>query len=100
MKFCSDCGQQLTQGVPENFCPNCGQDLKKGGVREGGEATLEPEENRRGINISRTQSDVMSVGFSGSGNIIGKNIVVGSGTINVSQQELAKIKNIQNMQEL
>jgi hypothetical protein len=91
MKFCSDCGQQLTTGT-ENFCPNCGQDLKKGGVRGGGEATLEPEENRSGINISGTQGDVMGVGFSGSGSIIGKNIVVGSGTINVSQQELAKIQ--------
>jgi zinc-ribbon domain len=90
MKFCSDCGQQLTTGT-ENFCPNCGQDLKKGGVR-GGEATLEPEENRSGINISGTQGDVMGVGFSGNSHIIGKNIVVGSGTINVSQQELAKIQ--------
>jgi hypothetical protein len=91
MKFCSECGQQLNTGT-ENFCPNCGQDLKKGGVRAGGEATLEPEENRSGINISGTQGDVIGTGFSGSGNIIGKNIVVGSGTINVSQQELEKIQ--------
>ena len=91
MKFCSECGQQLTTGT-ENFCPNCGQDLKKGGVRGGGEATLELEENRSGVNISGTQGDVMGVGVSGSGNVIGKNIVVGSGTINVSQQELAKIQ--------
>jgi zinc-ribbon domain len=92
MKFCSDCGQELTTGT-ENFCPNCGQDLRKGRVRAGGgEATLEPEENRSGINISGTQGDVIGTDFSGSGNIIGKNIVVGSGTINVSQQELAKIQ--------
>ena len=91
MKFCSECGQQLTTGT-ENFCPNCGQDLKKGGVRGGGKATLEPGENRSGINISGTQGDVMGVDFSGSGNITGKNIVVGSGTINVSQHELAKIQ--------
>jgi hypothetical protein len=91
MKFCSECGQQLTTGT-ENFCPNCGQDLKDGvGVR-GGERTFEPEEKRRGINISGAQGDVIGTGFSGSGNIIGKNIVVGSGTINVSQQELAKIQ--------
>ncbi|HZD82201.1 MAG TPA: zinc ribbon domain-containing protein [Nitrososphaeraceae archaeon] len=89
MKYCPDCGEHLILGT-EKFCPNCGQDLTKGEVRE--EATLEPEENRRGINISGTQRDVMGFGFSGSGNIIGKNIVVGSGTINVSQQELAKIQ--------
>ena len=89
MKYCPDCGEHLILGT-EKFCPNCGQDLTKGEVRE--EGTLEPEENRRGINISGTQRDVMGFGFSGSGNIIGKNIVVGSGTINVSQQELAKIQ--------
>jgi len=89
MKYCPDCGEHLILGT-EKFCPNCGQDLTKGEVRE--EATLEPEENRRGINISGTQRDVIGFGFSGSGNIIGKNIVVGSGTINVSQQELAKIQ--------
>jgi len=90
MKLCSDCGQQLSLGT-EKFCPNCGQDLMKGGAR-GGEAMLETEENRRGINISGTEGDVMGVGFSGNSNIIGKNIVVGSGTINVNQQELAKIQ--------
>ena len=89
MKYCPDCGEHLILGT-EKFCPNCGQDLTKGEVRE--EGTLEPEENRRGINISGTQRDVIGFGFSGSGNIIGKNIVVGSGTINVSQQELAKIQ--------
>lgn len=31
------------------------------------------------------------VGFSGSDNIVGKNIVVGSGTINVSKQELSRV---------
>jgi len=89
MKYCPDCGEHLILGT-EKFCPNCGQDLTKGEVRE--EGTLELEENRRGINISGTQRDVIGFGFSGSGNIIGKNIVVGSGTINVSQQELAKIQ--------
>ena len=89
MMFCSECGQQLATGY-EKFCPNCGQDLKKGGVKE--QAKLEPEEKRSGINISGTQGDVIGTGFSGSGNIIGKNIVVGSGTINISQQELAKIQ--------
>ena len=87
MKFCSECGQELTTGT-ENFCPNCGQNLKKGG-----ESTLEPEENRRGINISGTQGDIIGTGFSGPSNIIGKNIVVGSGTINVAETQLQKIPN-------
>jgi hypothetical protein len=43
------------------------------------------------IHIQDTGGDVIGVGVRGSGNIIGKNIVVGSGTINVSQQELTKI---------
>lgn len=47
--------------------------------------------NKDSINISGNQGDVFGVGFSGSGNVIGKNIVIGSGTINVSKQELAKV---------
>src|SRR5919199_2308871 len=84
MVFCSNCGSQLSLGT-EKFCPNCGQELSKGGRRE--------EENREGINISGTHGDVMGVGVSGSGNIIGKNIVVGSGTISVSEQRLTQIQN-------
>src|ERR1051326_7712923 len=88
MPFCSSCGQQLTIGT-EKFCPNCGQDLKK----EGGEAeaTITNHNVRDSINIQGTGGGVFGVGVRGSGNIIGKNIVVGSGTINVSQQELSKI---------
>jgi hypothetical protein len=40
-----------------------------------------------------THGDVIGVGVSGSGNIIGKNIVVRSGTINVSEQHLKQIQN-------
>jgi zinc ribbon protein len=86
MVFCSNCGSQLSSGT-ERFCPQCGYDLSKGGRRE----SPQVEESRGGRNISETHGDVMGVGVSGSGNIIGKNIVVGSGTINVSQNELAKI---------
>ena len=82
MPFCSNCGQQLTIGT-EKFCPNCGQDLKVGGATK--------DNAGDSINIQGTGGDVIGVGVRGSGNIIGKNIVVGSGTINVSQQELSKI---------
>jgi zinc ribbon protein len=84
MIFCSKCGSQLSLGT-EKFCPNCGYDLSKGGIRE--------EENRGGMNINGTQGDVIGAGVSGTGNIIGKNIVVGDGTINVSEQQLTQIQN-------
>ena len=84
MVFCSNCGSQLTLGT-EKFCPQCGNDLSKGGRIQ----NLQTQEG--GINISGTSGDVMGVGVSGSGNVIGKNIVVGSGTISVNEQQLAKL---------
>jgi hypothetical protein len=83
MTFCGNCGQQLPTGT-EKFCPNCGYDLKKGGAATSGRVG-------ESINIQGTDGDVIGVGVSGSGNIFGKNIVVGSGTINVSQHELSRI---------
>jgi zinc-ribbon domain len=80
MTFCSNCGQQLTVGT-EKFCPNCGQDLKIGGAVS---VSRNPS-----INIGNTQGDVMGVGFSGDGNIIGKNITVGS--VGIGEQQLQKI---------
>jgi hypothetical protein len=47
----------------------------------------------RGINISGTHGDVIGVGVTGSGNITGKNIIVGDGTINASEQRLTEIQN-------
>jgi hypothetical protein len=84
MTFCYNCGQQLTTGT-EKFCPNCGKDLNSSD-------RINVPDLRGRINITDLRGDVIGVGVSGSGNIIGKNIVVGSGTINVSQQELAKIQ--------
>jgi hypothetical protein len=88
MAFCSNCGTQLSLGT-EKFCPGCGYDLSKGG-RVG---TPEHQESRQGINITGTHGDVIGTGVSGAGNIIGKNIVVGDGTINVSEQRLTQIQN-------
>jgi hypothetical protein len=45
----------------------------------------------KGINISGNSGDIIGVGVSGSNNTIGKNIVIGSGTINVSEQRMQKI---------
>jgi hypothetical protein len=53
----------------------------------------EEKKESQGINISGTHGDVFGVGVSGSGNIIGKNIVIGSGTINVNETQLQKIPN-------
>ena len=43
--------------------------------------------------ISDVQGDIIGGSISGSGNIVGKNIVVGPGTINISEQRLEKIQN-------
>jgi hypothetical protein len=80
MKFCPECGHQFTAGN-EKFCPICGYDINKGGGIS---------RDRNSVNIENTGGDIFGVGVSGSGHTIGKNIVVGSGTISVSQQELEK----------
>ena len=81
MAFCFNCGYQLSSTFEEKFCPSCGQDLSDRATSS----------RRDSINISGNPGDVFGVGFSGSGNVIGKNIVIGSGTINVSKQELTKV---------
>jgi hypothetical protein len=49
-------------------------------------------EDKDNISISNTEGDVFGVGVSGPGNIIGKDIVVGNGTINVDVDTLSKIE--------
>ena len=49
-------------------------------------------EDKDNITISNTSGDIIGVDVSGSGNVIGKNIVVGNGTINVDPDRLSKIK--------
>jgi DNA-directed RNA polymerase subunit M/transcription elongation factor TFIIS len=84
MKFCPECGYHFTAET-EKFCPSCGYEVNKGA------ATAARE--RDSVNIENTRGNVFGVGVSGSGHIIGNNIVVGSGTINVSETELRKIPN-------
>ena len=60
----------------------------------------EEKKESQGINISGTHGDVFGVGVSGSGNIIGKNIVIGDGTITVSEQRLTEIQNNEYAQSL
>jgi hypothetical protein len=80
MGFCPNYGYQLSSASVEKFCPRCGQNLN--GVTSS---------RKDSFSISGVKGDVFGAGFTGSDNIIGKNIVVGSGTINVSKQELAKV---------
>jgi len=80
MAFCFNCGHQLVTST-EKFCSSCGQNLN------------DRTNSKSSTNISGNQGDVIGVGFSGSGNIIGKNIVVGSGTINANQTEIQNIPN-------
>lgn len=49
-------------------------------------------EDKDNISISNTSGDIIGIDVSGSGNIIGKNIVVGNGTINVDPAKLSKIQ--------
>jgi len=84
MKFCPECGFQSTTGS-EKFCPSCGYDINKGESRV--------DHDRSSVKIENTGGDVYGVAVSGSGNIIGKNVVIGSGTINVSENQLQKIPN-------
>jgi rRNA maturation endonuclease Nob1 len=83
VKYCYQCGFALTSGN-EKFCPSCGHNLSQ---------IVHPQttQDSSSINITGTGGDVIGTGVSGSGNIIGKNIVVGSGTINISERELAKV---------
>jgi hypothetical protein len=73
--------------LTEKFCPSCGQDLKG----EDGVLVKTNRKNSSSININHAGGDVYGVGVSGSGNIIGKNVIVGSGTINVSQTQRQQI---------
>jgi len=82
MIFCYNCGYQVTIATTK-FCSNCGQHLS--------DRTTHDDSNIKSINFHYTKGDVFGVDFSGSGNIIGKNSVVDSDTINISQKELAKI---------
>jgi hypothetical protein len=60
----------------------------------------EKKERSQGININGTHGDVFGVGVSGSGNVIGENIVIGDGTINVSEQRITEIQNNEYSQSL
>ncbi len=80
MAFCFNCGHQLAAGT-DKFCLNCGQNLN------------DRMNNKGSINVSGNQGEVFGVGVSGSGHVIAKNIMVGSGTINANQ---TKIQNIPN----
>lgn len=58
------------------------------------------ENDKGGKYISGVQGDVSGIVNGGTGNIAGKNVVVGSGTINVSEQHLARIQNNEYAQSL
>jgi hypothetical protein len=58
------------------------------------------ENEKGGIHISGVQQDVSGIVGRGIGNIAAKNVVVGSGTINVSEQQLARIQNDEYAQSL
>ena len=69
--------------VNRRACPNCGQTLRG--------RIANDNSGKYSTNIHNTKGEVSNIGFSCSGNNIGKNIVVRSDTIIIRQQELAKI---------
>lgn len=83
MKFCPDCGYQLTTGN-ERFCPRCGESLNIGG------ATTEANRRNPSISIEHTGGDVIGVDVPGSGNIIGKEITINETTYNELEPEFKK----------
>ncbi len=83
MKYCYNCGSTLSLGT-EKFCPSCGQNLGQ----HPQESNVNPSNS---VSITDTKGNVIGVGFRGSGNVIGEQVVVGSGTINVSKQQLTNV---------
>ncbi|MFY9799297.1 MAG: hypothetical protein WCC17_13655 [Candidatus Nitrosopolaris sp.] len=51
------------------------------------------ENDKGGVHISGVQGDVSGIISGGTGNIGGKYAVVGSGTIDVSEEQLGRIQN-------
>lgn len=80
MKFCPECGFEFTTGT-EKFCLNCGYDVNKGA------ALLSEGKNKNSIHIERTGGDVVGIGVTGSGNIIGKEITINKTTYNKLEPE-------------
>jgi coproporphyrinogen III oxidase-like Fe-S oxidoreductase len=68
------------------YCPEYGNDLKKNKINDDDNKT-------NSIKIENSKGDIIGVGVSGFGYTIGKNIVIGSGTINVNENQLQKIPN-------
>jgi hypothetical protein len=90
VKYCTECGYKLITGS-EKFCPNCGSDLSKSLAVQSQDSI--DNNKTSSTTIRNTHGDVIGAGVSGSGNIIGKNMVIGSGSINVNEMELQKIPN-------
>jgi DNA-directed RNA polymerase subunit F len=61
---------------------------------------LASPDNDKSINIISADEDVIGVNVSGNNNIFGKTVVVGDGTINVSEQRFAQIQNNEYVESL
>jgi tetratricopeptide (TPR) repeat protein len=100
MPFCHNCGSPLLGN--ENFCPKCGANLQQKMAKVGGRRE---NNNNHSIGIHGTGGDVFGTGFTGSGNIIGKEIgyTVNGNVINlhitgsVSNEDLYNLQKILSM---
>jgi hypothetical protein len=61
LPFCHQCGHNLDLGI-KKFCPNCGYNLNKG------------QTGMHSFDFSNNQGDVFGAGFTGNGNLMGKEI--------------------------
>jgi hypothetical protein len=65
VKFCPECGYRLASGT-EKYRPECGIKLQAGSSGK--------DDNASSTGITNTKGDVFGAGFTGSGNITGKEI--------------------------
>jgi tetratricopeptide (TPR) repeat protein len=68
VKYCPECGYNLDKGT-EKYCPNCGEKL---GQMVPSDVARDDKNSSNDIN--ETKGDIIGTGFSGSGNIVGKEV--------------------------
>ena len=71
---------------------NCGSDISKSLSVQPSQESIDNNKTSS-IKIGNTHGDVIGTSVSGYGHTIGKNIVIGSGSINVNENQLQKIPN-------
>ena len=91
MKYCHQCGHNLTLGI-EKFCPSCGTGFQQDAVLE-----IDGKHDKNiSVNIQDTKGDQIGIGVSGTRNIIGKDFIVQNFILNYSGSNPNEVKEIIN----